>query len=476
MPYLKGMALSFEDLILQLCAWATDATIHGVDAWELVRNDPWPRGTLLKAHGWQPGEHFYIGFMPAKLVKGSTYAEWFLNEKILTTEFVWNNEGLKLKPGDLFSYTNNSIVVGTNPGVSYSFQKPEIFEKSAQALFMGVFKQYSSGLDWHEQPGGQRPKINIKPINYYSSSRPYPMKFIPPPYPGVGFPAIGMNIDGPENGYIEFWITKDRHRIILVTNNGGYWDAAYIGFLEPYHAHTEYAFPAVVVGGTSGVSPVGNTISYGSNISPETGFLFDYSPTNWSLSHGLPTNAATPWDGSASWFDTVALSQVQLMLPDGTWQSFANWAIRKQIMSIGYGSSISYYFANQEPEQPAALKHYIRPTFSNVGKTSNIYQATVDNAITYQLEPLELVQAKPLSTNIFGSLWRMTWPSTPIYRFGEQTINGKLHLVVPNGWEGRKWHIPHGLTYTVDADSLLSQDQRIDLLSKTMNCVIRLED
>lgn len=390
MPYIKGMATGFDDLLTQLVAWASDEDTHGDDAWQLVRNEPSPRGTILKAHGWDEGEHQYLGFLP-----------------------------------------------------------------TAQAMFVSVFKQYSDGLDWSEQAGGDARNA------------------------GVGFPAIGMDATGPIDGYIQFWAIKDRHRLILITNNGGFWDMAYLGFLEAYHKPYEYPFPAVAIGGTSGIKPIGWTTSAdnGSPI-PHTGFSTDFSPKNWSLSHGLPIFAATPWDGQPTWREENAYSQVQLMLPDGMWQSFSNWRIREEIISIHYSGVeySTYYYAHKEPEQPAGMRYYIRPTFTNIGRTTHIYNENQTDKLSYQVEPIEFVQDTPDAKNIFGRLWRAYWPSTPVFRYGEQIINDKLHLIIPNGWEGRRFHIPHGLTFIVDNNKLLEQDQRISELSRSMNCIIRLED
>lgn len=485
MPYLKGYATSFDDIISKLCTWVENMDIHGADAWEVMRQEPWPRGTILKAPGWEAGEHQYIGLMPTIIQKGITYPKWFLSEQVLTSEFVWSQKGLNFKPENTtFSIVDGTVIVMIKnsrgeivDSISYSFSPlPEIFDKSAQAMFLGVFKQYSDGLAWHEQAGADRPAVKTKEINYYNSRSQYPTKFLPPPLPGVGFPAIGMALTGSENGYLKFWITKDRHRLILVINNGGYWDVAYLGFMEAYHKPTEYAFPATVIGGTSGVVPVGETFWYQAPI-PEVGFRFDYSPTNWSLAHGLPCFAATPWDGTSSWLDSTALSQVQVMLPDGTWQSFANWAVQQEIIAEYSGGSYpAYYYAHKEPEKPPGLRHYIRPTFSNTGRTEHIYKSTITDTLTYQLEPLELVQGRNDARNIFGRLWRMYWPSCPVYHYGEQIINGKLHLILPNAWEGRRWHIAHGRTHITDVDQLLEQDRHIDELTRSMNCIIRLED
>ncbi|TWH48558.1 hypothetical protein [Sporomusa sp. KB1] len=492
MPYLKGTATDHDDLLRQIIDWTTDETIHGTDAWELMRNEPWPRGTILKAHGWREGEHQYIGFLHTPLVKGKTYKEWFLTEKILSSEFLWGQQGINSKPGINYYQqvkdgaiiihaareiviTNGMVTIYTKNNVgtyvdaiSYSFfPAPELFETSSHPMFLGVFKQYSQALDWHQQAGGERRTIHPKPLKYYISGSSHPFEFNPPLYPGVGYPAISCALEGFENGYADFWLIKDRSRMILVVNNGGCWEVGYLGFIEPYHKPEEYIFPACTIGGTSGVIPVGETVPVNT---PEIGYRFDYTPQNWSLSHGNPTYAATPWTGNNNWLDEDAISQVQIMLPDGQWQSFANWAIKTEIIVI---IGPAYFYPHKEPDQPQGLRHYIRPTYSNIGLTTHVYD---NSKTTYQLEPIEFVQSRSNQANILGKLWRIFWPSYPIYKFGEQVIEGKRHLIIPNSWDWRRFHIPHGRTYIVDPLPQLAQDQRMQVLSNAMNIVVRLED
>lgn len=505
MPYQKGTATGFDDLVTQIIHWTTNEEIHGDEAWELMRSEPWPKGTILKAHGWESGEKQYLGLMPAKLYKGVSYKNWFYTEKVFTEEWVWNQKGLNIKPGidigyyrqnpqdpesPLFGYPMNRIAVNinNNPSVttfaldyqghvtdstSYTFlDVPDIVEKSSQAMFLGVFKQYAPDLDFDKQAGGQRPPVQAKPLKYLNSKQINTYTtFTPPVYPGIGFPAIGMDIEGPIGETIDYWLIKDRHRLIIVTFNSGFWDVAYLGFIEPYHKPTEYAFPAAVIGGTTGVIPVGETVAYFNSPLPETGFRFDFSTKNWSLSRGLPTFAASPWNGS--WSDESAFSQAQLLLPDGEWKSFANWCIRKEVISVYTGSSYpNYYYGHKEPERVPSLIHYIRPTITNLGRTCHI----LDDITTYQLEPIEFIQDRIDAKNCFGRLWRMYWPSCPIKNYGEQTIDGKKYLVVPNGWEGRRWHIPHGRTHLMDTEDLMGQDMKNEEFTRHMNCVIRLED
>lgn len=443
MPYLKGSATDFDDLIAQIVAWTTDATIHGDDAWELMISEPWPKGTILKAHGWDEGEHQYIGMMHQTFVVGQTYNAWYSQRSVIDSEVTFSN--------------------GHGGGIDQ-------FYCNSQALLFNVAKQYSAGLDWHEQPGANQPPV--KTIGGCKTN-----------YPGVGLPAIGCDYGGFLDETAKFWVTKDRNRMVIVLDNSGHWEMMHVGFLQPFHKPYEYPFPACIVGSNSGVRPLARLVWPPGAHCPglEVGYQFDYSLDNWFLSHANPTFSATYWDGSGSdWLNDDAVSQSQVMTPDGTWQSFSNWAIRKQVMvlpSCG-GGCPSYLFANMEPERPAALRNYIRPTITDLSNTMNVYRPEEPIKRTYQLEPLEFVQnnAHKNENNMLGSLWRVYWTSSKVLIFGEQLIDDKLHLVIPSNWENRKWHLPHGYTMMVDDGALLATQRKIDKLSDTMNCVIRLED
>jgi hypothetical protein len=471
MPHIHGYANDFDDLISKIITWSTDAEIHGADAWELIRNDPWPRGTILKAHGFEPGEHFYIGLMPRVIEKGKTYKDWFMQKSVLASNFVWSLNGLK-KSGAPFTVSNSSVTTtDTTPNITYSFSDIDIFAASAQVMWMGIFKQYSAELDWHEQPGGMVFKdVPVRPIYYTISGSNTLQAFAPPLYPGAGFPAIGMDYAGPLAGYLEYWITKDAHRMILVTKNREYWDVAYLGYIEPYH-NGEYALPAAVIGGTSGAVQNGKDVilSPGASPSVSAGIQFDYRPSNWALVHGLPTFAASPVDSSQ------ALSQVQLMLPDGRWQSFINWSQGETAYPNIVNSVLTGYIHVRDFPVRSGTGHYIRPTDSSTVGTTHVYR-TQGDLLTYQLEPLEFVQGTSQAKNLFGRAWRMYWPSSRVAQYGEIIIDDKLHLMLPNAWEGRRFSLSSGRTTSNNPDEIFAQEAAIEAISRQMNCLIRLED
>ncbi len=483
MPYIQGTATDHDDLIAQLCTWVSDAEIHGADAWEVMQQEPWPKGTIIKAHGWGEGEHFYIGFMPKKVIQGTTYKEWLTQKDVMLREFVWSRNGLRISPttSPIF-ISGTTVTVGEGESSSsYSLSEPEIFQRSAWPLFLGAFKQYSPGLDWQEQAGASSIAPKGFPL-FYTTREPGLKKFTPPLFPGVGFPAIAMNIDGPMSGVFKFWATKDRHRIVLVTNDSGFWNVAHLGFLEPYHKPHEYACPLCVIGGTSGAKTMGQSIFMNPGDAyptPTLGFRFDYSVKNADLSSGLPVSAAAPANTSSTWTDENYLSQVQLMLPDGTWSSFFNWLNKEETLTDACGSSISYSYANKEPELNTEAKNYVLPTNGNVGKLQHIYTTASEDPI-YSLSPLELAHGTSEATmraDVLGSVWGIYWPSSKVLRYGEVTFEEKKFLVVPNLYEGRRWYYPHGKTDITSIDALVEQHNVISEITNGISaCIIRLED
>lgn len=477
MPWTKGTAKSFEELIQKIIEWATDAAIHGADVWELARHEAYPRGTILKGHGFKEGEHFYAGLMPLSIAKGSTYRNWFLQKQNLASYFVWSENGLN-QPGSDFSHSNGQASFAIQ-NVSYAFaETPEIFTHSAKVMFMGMFKQYQPDFDWAEQAGGMDfGDYKLRSILYTRSGSDSKSDFYPPVLPGVGYPALSMESYGPEMGYFKYWLTKNRRCLILTMQNGPWWDSAYIGFLEPYD-HEEYAFPAVVVGGTSGAISTGIDTYYSSkqrNPTARMGVQFDYRPRSWHFSHGIAPFAGVPTE------DEKNFSPVYLMLPDGQWESFYNYvqtlsAVRHHTCNVSSGIPNSYI--RNSPKRPSVFNRFIRPGETDLRNFSHVY---IDDpeVCEYKLEPLELVQGKAQNTGVLGRLWRMYLPSFQPIRYGEVHINGKTCLMLPNVFEDRKFHLKgraYDLKEKTDVDALFLEERELTARSKPMQLLIRLED
>lgn len=595
MPWIKGEATSFEDLIEQTISYMTDKEIHGEDAWELMRNEPWPKGTILKCKGLKAGDHFYLGLMPLDIVKEDTYRRWFMqwDNAVLAAYFVWAKNGLNLRSpftsrgvsghpdgvdsvilervedglnkmpdgvlgfsskiwgalldalgeaeeDGLYTYlsqakprvmgaTEDLVIFFTNayekqrtekreninkierilrangytggpvkcelispvvntppvdPSLWYHFHRPDIFSDSAKALYFGVFKQYSDGLDWHEQPGGMDfSNLPLMTVSYNNGSYLDPntaIEWVPPIFPGAGYPAIGMDPEGPMTGKLDFYLIKNKCGMTLVTNNIGTdktnnWETVYAGLFEPY-ADYEYAFPAAVIGGTSGLTMKGEVRHKRRAV---TGLKFDYRPKNWSLIHGAAAFSCAGLDSQ------YCPTQTMLMVPDGTWRSFANYV--QGVDTIYPAKSEDIYFPIAQPKRPQNISGFIRPAERELNEYWNLYNGIEDESqikTGYKFEPIEFVEKKSNSDHaILGRLPNFYHCTRPIYRHGEVMISGKRYLILPSVWENRKFHLPYrgsDLLGQYNPDRLLAEDKATEFNRKKMeglmNTAILLED
>ena len=462
-----GKAASFEDLIQQIIVWATDTAIHGSDTWKVMRNDPWPRGTILRAQGRRAGEYQYIGLLPNRISKGITYRDWLLTKKNIATYFVWAADGLN-RPGADFSFNGTTVVLAK--GGSYAFDNPDIFLSSAKVMHLGVFKQYAPGLDWNEQPGGIEQDFNVFPIQYTKDNRKGDV--FPPVLPGCEYPALSYEYDGLPLENFKYWLLKDDRRLIIIMNNAERWETAYLGFFRPYDDKDEagaYAFPAVAIGGTSGLTSYGENIWYSSGQitpTPVIGAKFDYRPREWSLSHGISPFSCRAANGSAS--------QVRAMLPNGEWRTIANYQqIRIAIAHHVCSGRIPYYhFVRQKPEDTTD-GNWIRPTEESCKDYTHVYCREQHQHL--QTDQLQLCAN---GYGLIGDIPYLYFPSAPLKDFGETTIDGKKYLAVPNVWEGRKFHLP-GYAAVVnhyDTDTLQDEDLEMNKKSRMMSLLIRMED
>jgi hypothetical protein len=310
--------------------------------------------------------------------------------------------------------------------------------------------------------------VKLLPMQYAQGNG-SKVDYNPPLLPGCGYPTLSMDFTGPEISVFKFWLVKDAQRLIIVMNNAEVWDSAFLGQFEPYDGG-EYAFPAAVVGGTSGFVSAGRNYWYSPNQRspvPVIGMRLDYRPQQWSLTHGIaPFGAAA---GDAAGIPTQAM----LCHPDGTWQGYANYvqAVTAVADHVCNGYVTNYHFVRQEPARPQNVKFRIRPTENNIEDFAHGYGKL-------KLELIELLQIDSERRGILGKIPYMFFPSRPMKEYGEIMISGKKYLSIPNGWEGRKFHIPGraGIVYDCDPDSLLAQERRIEKISKMMNLLIRLEE
>lgn len=537
MPWTKSSFLlssmpqeHFFSLVLgAVSGFVCDPKIHGDDAWELVHFKDTPNGIVFKVHNRMPGEYGYMALMEDHIRVGSTYWNWLKQDDVLRKTFAYGKDGLNLSfYGDIavsggqvavYSRDSNSVdaIVRLNPDGTvkekikstnyrlkeehryYFNPQPEIFASDADVVFFSMFKQFEEKFDWTEWMGNERKSIKIKPLKYYDThgSSTYPSLFDPPLYPGVGSPAIGYSptfFDKPwvnENQLkdVTIYTRKDRHSLTFVINCLDYWEVASVGFFEAFDTMGEYAFPAYTMGGTSGVLPLTELCSYGGSPRVEHGFRLDYTEANWSLSHGHPGYASTWWDGSQNFLDNYMYSQVQAMLPDGRWQSFASYGLQQEAY---YNRSRGQYFSAHKEPQRIMPKYYLMPGQCDLLGLQNPLPSTTimtkyysdkpeaRNYKRHGLLPMYLVACpEPLNQNILGVLPNIYWCTQPVTRYGEHVIDGKTYLIIPNAWEKRKYHIKNYFSVLLgesqDNARQLAEIERLDRLSSNMNCAILLD-
>lgn len=539
MPWFKmalgGPSSDFLEYVLQIAVnYATNKSMHGNDAWELVRNDPWPRGAVLKVPNQMEGEYGYMALMADKVRVGSSYWNWFRQNDIFRKTFVYGKEGLNLswnsnmrvQNGSVSTYSpdvdNIAAIIRKNSdgtvkeklySLNYRYSDeihryyfsptPEIFAANADVLFFSMFKQYEKQFDWTEWMGNERKSIKIKPLKYYDAhgSSTYPTYFDPPLYPGVGSPAIGFSPNffdfttgicsqDEKEKEAAVYIQKGRHRLTIVINWREHWEVASVGFFEPFDSMGEYSFPAFTIGGTSGVLPLTELCWYGGSPRVEHGFRLDYTEANWSLSHGHPGTPATWWDGSQSFLDNYMYSNVQAMLPDGYWQSFASYGLRQDVY---YNRQRSQYFsAHKEPER-IRPKYYLMPPGVDLSGLMDLFpsnhvpqpyydeKADIVNHSAYGLYPFYLVATveNNVNQNILGVIPNFYWCTQPVRRYGVHEIDGKTYLIIPNAWINRKYHIKNYFSVLLGEGQnnarQLVEMERLEKLSRNMNCAILLD-
>lgn len=531
MPWTKmkipGSSSLLKDILTRIKTYVTDPEIHGNDAWTLVRDEEWPYGTVFKVPNYHDGEYGYMGLMTADIRVGSSYWNWLRQPDVFRRWFVLHKNGLGLDANSDFSVgdgiviTNSRIkkevTVGERNGKEvksdnylfpskklYSFETtPEIFASDANVLFFTMFKQYQKNFDWLDLMGNERRSIQLKPLKYSYKGQGSPSLFDPPLYPGVGAPAIGCSpdfFDSPlgecsqdsEENTVALYLCKNRHRLMIVVNYRERWDVASVGFFEPFDTNAEYSFPAMAVGATSGVLPLAELVSDLSGPPHvEHGFRLDYTESNWSLSHGFPTFASSWWDGTTDFLDRSLYSQVQAMLPDGNWQSFANFGLAQDAY---YNKQMNLFFSgHKEPQRLPGSRYFLTPNFTDISKVRGLLPTGVTSAeipdapinlvnrSDCQLAPLYFVQRTEdnIDQNIIGRINNMYWCSQPVTRYGEYEIDGKTYLIIPNGWERRKYHIKHFFGALIgesqSAEHQLKEMKRLDELSRAMNCAIQLD-
>lgn len=504
-----GWAADFDELIERVIAFATDESLFGGEAWTVERHAPYPLGTILKAPGRRDGEWLHIGLLP-HLVNNNEYATWFLKLHARTSYFEMRGYGHEAHPGC--------------KGTDVAFN---MFPYEAAAMHLGVFRQQAPGLDWDEQPGGiprNEPDVwKLFPFwlrnDCGTSWRDYPC---PPCLPGTQYPALsyGTGRASPEarimvnpwetdlrrpyaaappapGGPFRYELVKRRSGLAIAMDHKGRVDVAYAGFFTPYDAGDEkgaYAFPACVIGGTSGLTMCGQDWWYHPGQitpTPVLGARFDYRAENWTLSHGLAPFACRPYDGGPS--------QVWVQMPDGHWRSPSNY-VQGGVAVIDHHVCNSYvtwhHFVRQAPvpgSSPGAgpivsAGDRVRPTEQDISDRVHVLCRTEHTHLG--LLPVQFaigngpgaggVDPTPFR-GLLGEVPGFAFPTAPMgeFEFGEHTISGVRCLVLPNGWIGRRMHYPgHACVHVHhdDVDALEAEDRKWHRASRPFALVLKLED
>lgn len=525
--YTGSTSVFLDNLLDDITDYVTDTAIHGKDAWTLIRSKATPYGTVFKIPNYQENEYGYVALMRDNLRVGSSYWNWLKQPANLGKHFVTHSRGLNLGFNSLFSVDTKGVVSiyghvgatvlagvkadgtkiysanyssGAAKTLSFSPQ-PEIFASNADVIFFSMFKQYEDEFEWNDLMGNQRKSIMIKPLKYTraGSGQTNPNLCDPPLYPGVGSPAIGYSpefFSTTDDDKRTVYIVKTRHNLMVIIHFCGRWDMASVGFFETFDTQSEYSFPAMTIGGTSGVLPVAELHhysggGYGTDV-VEEGFYLDYSEKNITFARGVPTFAATWWDKTAKFLDDYMYSQVQAILPNGEWQSFANFGLSQDVY---YHKERGYFFqAHKEPARISNSRYFIAPSFSDLSSTVNLLPTSMPNTPdfenniagqnkqNYYLEKLYLVQRAEdnINQNMLGMIKNIFWCSSPVTRYGEYVINGKTMLVIPNSWENRKYHFKNYFSVLLGEqqsnERMMAEMTRLERLSKAMNCAIQLDD
>ena len=477
MPWTKGKAKDLDDLADKIITYVTNKAIHGDYTWELKRNLSWPMGIIFKCPHQKDNKHFYVGIMTNKIKVGKTYSDWFFSEKNYSSYFIWQKNGAN----SLSSATSNAQWKKT----------PEIFLSNAHVMHFNLFKQYDEHLQWHEQPCG----IDLTKTHSLCWQWKYPgspswSAFDLPLLPGIGCPSLSTDYDGPLDGYINYWIKKEKYHIVILIQNRNKWDCAAVGMFEPYHKG-EYSFPGFVIGSTSGATACGEDRWYSpGQITPtaDIGIMFDYSPNNWSLIHSIPPYVTAARD------EITCPTSVALMRPDGTWEFVANWmqgvaGINEHVCA---GPITKHYYYRTPPTRLTNISVFLRPGENSLEDFTNIISSN-SKTIKYKLESLDIVEKYYDKTGIIGFIPSLKYPSHQIKEYGELTIDNKTYFVIPNIWDHRKLSLqnwanitysenstgsfsPNGLMKEIaNSDLTLQKDLDRERSSEAMNMIIELD-
>ena len=433
----RGTTNTLSELIKIITNYVTDVNIHSDDAWQKLQQKAFPYGTIIKAPAYKEGEYMYLGMLFNYIQQGVTYNDWFYN----------SGEVDYLIPKNTASYTYS--LMGENNGVL------DIFKASADTLHFGIFKQFSEGLKWYEQGGKldiHRTDLKLLPqikvVHLVGAWGSYWEEFNSPVYPTVCYPALTMS-DNNKGEQIQYWLVKDRHSLTVTIRHGKFWQSISFGLLKGINKET-YPFPAYIGGGTIGLVGYGYTqnVSATRTYKPVYGMSVDYDNNLMACTNGNLLSAGKVENMADDRPDTRnnrIPSQMLVMTPSGEWDWFANY---KQ--SFNYKARPSYnvppseYFFPTTQAERVYLGNNIYPNGTDKYELGRLYDPTSLNKVSQFLYPIYPV-AGSLDSNykeFVGFIPNNKMLSYKPMIYGEQLINGKKVLVIPNNVDKRVFAYP----------------------------------
>lgn len=526
MPYKTGKFTGISDLKQIITDYVTDVTIHGNDAWTLEADLPFPHGTYYKVKGIGKEDHFYIGVLYNNLTY-SSYRNWLLNplvvDKLIAPQIgVPKNVPYYLTDNVItvckreYTHRRDGCIDATNAVSDYSLVLTDSKCSSAlsivksyddnrgygQYLSFGVFKQHDFNLDWGEMGGSRNfDEKKIPFINFYAlkdGSIAQKIPFVPPTYPGFGYPMLyTSNADGvydyPPSKY---WVIKDKFGLTVVIKNGRYWRTLYVGMSSEYGQGTN-PFPALQIGST-GITCNGVDSPAVPYTQPLIGLSIDLSNNDTSMCNSLPV---FPTRGSTRLY---APTQVSAMTPEGMWINYGNYV---QQVGIHYHDNLYDYHGfplelfykyipngcslyptdndtfeyetsrNYDDVQPHRDEYPFRGRY-NYGQTFSPLILNKD------IQDIRDGNKPDRITAVQCSIPRMYYANCePVYYGEVDTDSGKM-LIIPNVWQDRlsyyNYHLDpadrHIQSYFWRREDILAEYENMNYLYKGRNrMAIKLE-
>jgi hypothetical protein len=429
MIYAKGTVsslLEVAEAFKTFCLTSNGTT----NAWTLIHDETDSfYGTTLRFAGLEADSYGYISFFHKRIVKGTTYNEWY-NDTFHYLSEPYLHTGID-------SSGNSNTVSGSSGTV-------DIFNENGYMLPFSVHKQYSSNIYMVEQGGGYKldgTDMNLLPFKniYQTSTNTSEWTFIPPPFPGTGMPMLCMSDDNIDNTYgINYYFVRTNNSATITININDMWQTISLGFLDGIDTDT-YKFPAYVSGGSLGLknslwiyTPYGSmypTYLSGNTITLDMRFI--------GMSNATLVNS-TKFNSNVSNF--------LIMSADGVWENYYNYAqectVKPYYTPVG---AVTNWGTQLEKPTKSGNHNGI---FPNDTDTTKLLDGVVYSSGTYEAQYM-LFPIMPykysLSDGDYGVIGFVQNCFALFSNYASEgvvTINNINYLIVPNGWKDRALYYP----------------------------------